>query len=63
MNQSQDNSALETLARDSKASLAEITELFERERDALAQGATVTHYVNLLAVRRVRLQLQCASKH
>lgn len=63
MTQSPDRSALEMLARDMNASLAEITTLYERERDALSRGATITNYVNLLAVRRVRYQLQSASRH
>jgi hypothetical protein len=58
-----DNSALESLARDAKATLTEVTEMFEREREALAAGATVTNYVTLLAVRRVRQQLLSASHH
>ncbi len=64
MTQSPDNSALEMLARDTNASLAEITALFERERDVLSQGATITNFVTLLAVRRVRHQLlQSARQH
>jgi hypothetical protein len=52
-----DSPSLESLARETKATLSEVTELFERERDALAEGATITNYVTLLAVRRVRHQL------
>ncbi|MEO6078783.1 MAG: DUF3562 domain-containing protein [Steroidobacteraceae bacterium] len=63
MTQSSTTSALEMLARDMKAPLAEITALFERERDALAQGATITNFVTLLAVRRVRDQLMQSARH
>ncbi len=63
MNQSSDTSALELLARDTKAPLAEVTALFERERDALAEGATITNFVTLLAVRRVRHQLMQSASH
>jgi hypothetical protein len=58
-----DNSALESLARDTKATLAEVTEMFEREREALTAGATITNYVSLLAVRRVRHQLLHSASH
>jgi hypothetical protein len=63
MNPSSDISALENLARDMKAPLAEVTALFERERAALSEGATITNYVTLLAVRRVRLQLLQSTSH
>jgi hypothetical protein len=64
MNQASDTTALEMLAREAKAPLAEVTALFERERDALSEGATITNFVTLLAVRRVRNQLlYCASHH
>jgi hypothetical protein len=63
MNQSSDASALEFLARESKATLAEVTALFERERDALAAGATVPNFLTLLAVRRVRHQLLQSTRH
>jgi Protein of unknown function (DUF3562) len=64
MNPSSDSSTLESLARETKATLAEVTALFERERSALAAGATIPNYVTLLAVRRVRHQLlQSASHH
>lgn len=64
MTQSPDYSALEMLARDTNAPLAEIKTLFERERDALSQGATITSFVTLLAVRRVRHRLlHSASRH
>jgi hypothetical protein len=58
-----ENPALESLALESKATLAEVTAMFEREREALAAGATVTNYVTLLAVRRVRHQLLHSSLH
>ncbi len=57
------DSALESLARETKANLAEVTAMFERERDALAEGATITNYVALLAVRRVRHQLLHSASH
>jgi hypothetical protein len=64
MKPSADNSALEILARDAKATLAEVTAMFERERDSLAEGATITNFVTLLAVRRVRDQLlQSPARH
>ncbi len=63
MIQSSDNSSLEMLARETKATLAEVTAMFERERDALAAGATITNYVTLLAVRRVRHQLLQSARH
>jgi hypothetical protein len=63
MIQPADNSALEILARDLKAPLAEVTALFERERADLAEGATVTNFVTLLAVRRVRQQLLQSTSH
>lgn len=64
MKTSADSPSLESLARETKASLSEVTEMFERERNALAEGATITNYVTLLAVRRVRHQLlQSASQH
>jgi hypothetical protein len=64
MKSSPDSSTLEILARDTKATLAEVTAMFERERDSLAEGATITNFVTLLAVRRVRDQLlQSAARH
>jgi hypothetical protein len=64
MKTSMDSHSLESLAREAKAPLAQVTQMFERERDALAEGATITNYVTLLAVRRVRHQLlQSASRH
>jgi hypothetical protein len=58
MEQKTDTTILEALAHDSRASLDTVLALFERERDALARGATITNYITLLAVRRVRRQLQ-----
>jgi hypothetical protein len=63
MNQASDTTALENLARETKAPLTEVTALFERERDALAEGATVKNFVTLLAVRRVRHQLLHSTSH
>jgi hypothetical protein len=64
MKTSMDSPSLESLAREAKAPLSQVTQMFERERDALAEGATITNYVTLLAVRRVRHQLlQSASRH
>ena len=37
--------------------MEQVVALFERERYALAQDATVTNFITLLAVRRVRHQL------
>jgi hypothetical protein len=58
-----DSPSLESLARETKATLSEVTAMFERERDALASGATIPNYVTLLAVRRVRDQLLSGSHH
>lgn len=64
MKTSADSSSLESLAREARTPLSEVTEMFEREREALAEGATITNYVTLLAVRRVRRLLQqSASRH
>jgi hypothetical protein len=57
MNQASDTSLLESLARDTHAPIDTVIALFERERNALAQHATVTNFITLLAVRRVRHQL------
>jgi Protein of unknown function (DUF3562) len=57
MNQGSDSSILESLARDTHAPMDIVVALFERERLALAQHATVTNFITLLAARRVRNQL------
>jgi hypothetical protein len=57
MNQAPDAAMLESLARDTDAPIDTIVKLYQRERDALAQDATITNYITLLAVRRVRDQL------
>jgi hypothetical protein len=57
MNKASDNSMLEALARDIREPVDKVMALFERERDELARGATITNYITLLAVRRVRQQL------
>lgn len=57
------DSALESLARETRANLADVTAMFERERDALSEGATITNFVTLLAVRRVRHQLLHSLSH
>lgn len=57
MNKASDISMLEALARDIREPMDKVTALFERERDELARGATITNYITLLAVRRVRQQL------
>lgn len=57
MNHASDTSILESLARDTHAPMEQVVALFERERYALAQDATVTNFITLLAVRRVRHQL------
>ena len=62
MNKASDTSMLEALARDISEPVDKVMALFERERDALARGATITNYITLLAVRRVRQQL-AASPH
>jgi hypothetical protein len=58
MSQASDTSMLESIARDTQSPIDEVVALFKRERDALAQNATVKNYISLLAVRRVRRQLQ-----
>lgn len=63
MDQSPDPALLESLARDTEAPLDEVIALFEREREALAREATISNYINLLAVRRVRDQLLSARQH
>jgi hypothetical protein len=63
MNQAPDTTALENLARETNATLTEVKALFERECHALAAGATVTNFVTLLAVRRVRHQLLHSTSH
>ncbi len=63
MNQASDTSMLESLARDTQAPMDRVIALFERERIALAQDATVTNFITLLAVRRVRHQLMHADSH
>ncbi len=66
MDQKTDTTMLEALARDSRAPMDTVLALYERERDALSRGATITNYITLLAVRRVRRQLQqplTASRH
>ena len=57
MNHASDTSMLESLARDTQAPMDRVVALFEQERHALAQDATVTNFITLLAVRRVRHQL------
>jgi hypothetical protein len=35
-----------------------VVALYERERDDLARGATITNFISLLALRRVRRKLR-----
>lgn len=63
MTQSSETSVLEMLARDTNSPLADVTARFEREREALADGATITNFITLLAVRRVRHQLLSTRHH
>jgi len=63
MDQSPDTALLESLARDSHVSFDEVLALYERARDALAREATVSNYITLLAVRRVRHQLLSSNEH
>lgn len=63
MDPSPDTTLLESLARDLQAPMEQVVALFERERDALAQDATITNFITLLAVRRVRDQLTTAASH
>jgi Protein of unknown function (DUF3562) len=48
---------LELLSRTTHLPLETVRAHYRREVDALAQDATVTNYVTLLAVRRLRNQL------
>jgi hypothetical protein len=57
MNTASDTSMLEALARDIREPVDKVMALFEHERNELARGATITNYITLLAVRRVRQQL------
>ena len=57
MSQASDTAILESLARETHAPMDAVVALYERERDALSQTATITNYIQLLAVRRVRDQL------
>lgn len=63
MDQSLDPALLESLARDTRASVDEIAALFRRERDELARDATIPNYIDLLAVRRVRHRLLSRDRH
>lgn len=58
MTQSSDATLLESVARDTHAPIDTVVAMFQREREALSQQATITNYITLLAVRRVRSQLQ-----
>lgn len=57
MNQAVDTTLLEALARDISEPMEKVLALYERERDELARGATITNFITVLAVRRVRRQL------
>lgn len=61
MEQTSDTSLLESLARDTHAPMDEVMALYQRERDALSRDATITSFISLLALRRVRHQLQASS--
>lgn len=64
MNQAPDAAMLESLARDTDAPIDTVVKLYQREREALEQDATITNFISLLAVRRVRDQLmQAHSRH
>lgn len=63
MDESPDIALIESLARDSHLSFEQVRALYERERDALARDATVSNYITLLAVRRVRDQLLASPAH
>ncbi len=58
MDQTTDITMLEALARAIQVPMDKVVALYERERDELARGATITNYITLLAVRRVRRQLR-----
>lgn len=57
MEKASDTSLLETLARDTQAPMDQVMALYQREREALSQDATITNFITLLALRRVRHQL------
>jgi hypothetical protein len=46
------------LARESAASIDEVTRLYERERTELEAGARIKHFLPLLAIRNVRAALR-----
>jgi hypothetical protein len=58
MDQATDTTMLEALAQSIHEPMDKVVALYERERDDLARGATITNYISLLAVRRVRRKLQ-----
>ena len=49
------------LARESAASIDEVTRLYEQERAELEAGARIKHFLPILAIRNVRAAL--ASQH
>jgi hypothetical protein len=60
MDHKPDTALLESLARDTRAPLDRVQELYQRELDALAREATIPNFITLLAARRVRDQLLSA---
>jgi hypothetical protein len=52
---------LESLSREMHVPLDTVIAVYKREHDALALGARITHYLPLLAARRVRSQLLLAA--
>ena len=48
---------IESLARESARSVADVVNLYEREYSSLAESARITSFIPLLAMRRVRYQL------
>ncbi len=58
MDQSADTTMLEALAKSIHEPMDKVVALYQREHEDLAREATVTNYISLLAVRRVRRKLQ-----
>lgn len=58
MEETTDTTMLEALANAIHEPVDKVVALYQREHDALAREATVTNYISLIAVRRVRRKLR-----
>ena len=58
MEEATDTTMLEALAQSIHEPVDKVAALYQREREALAREATVTNYISLIAVRRVRRKLR-----